>query len=412
MLPFAAVPVLLLPSPLGALFKDLVAVIPTYIGFLLWLRLRSKRLRGVPAMLVIAMAVFTALVLVQLVNPALPNMLMGLIGAKVWLFYIPIYFLAYAFCETEHDLIKLARILVALSFIPTAFGLLEFALSLSIGYERTMTMFYGGHAEAFTQQFAQFEPDSGFSIFRIPSTFPFLTQYFGFILGVIPAAFFVAKTDLSRNWRRAAWISLAFLFSAGLTCGSRAAFIFLPLELVTLIILTGDLRNTLRQLAVVGFVSLLGILLFWSKITVLYTYESALLNHYANTIAEKGLKDAITEAPLGKGTGTNTGPARYAFGQSAGNFIAIENYYAKTVYELGLPGLSMLALMFAAIVLNGLGTVRLATTREGRILAGALVAFVVVVCLNSFKGWALDLDPLNVYFWLFAGALAKLRYLA
>jgi hypothetical protein len=30
------------------------------------------------------------------------------------------------------------------------------------------------------------------------------------------------------------------------------------------------------------------------------------------------------------------------------------------------------------------------------------------VGLNSFKGWLIDLDPVNVYFWLFAGMLLKM----
>ena len=33
------------------------------------------------------------------------------------------------------------------------------------------------------------------------------------------------------------------------------------------------------------------------------------------------------------------------------------------------------------------------------------------MALNSFKGWQIDLDPINVYFWVFAGFLLKLGYL-
>ncbi len=40
--------------------------------------------------------------------------------------------------------------------------------------------------------------------------------------------------------------------------------------------------------------------------------------------------------------------------------------------------------------------------------AAPLLAFFIAVALISFKGWLIDLDPLNVYFWVFAGALARL----
>jgi hypothetical protein len=33
------------------------------------------------------------------------------------------------------------------------------------------------------------------------------------------------------------------------------------------------------------------------------------------------------------------------------------------------------------------------------------------MALNSFKGWQIDLDPINVYFWVFSGFLLKLGYL-
>jgi hypothetical protein len=32
------------------------------------------------------------------------------------------------------------------------------------------------------------------------------------------------------------------------------------------------------------------------------------------------------------------------------------------------------------------------------------------MALNSFKGWQMDLDPINVYFWHFTGILFKLPY--
>jgi hypothetical protein len=409
-LPFTGLPIMLLPSPLGVLFKDFAAVIPTYIGFLLWLRYENRPLRGVPPCLAAAMVLFSCLVLIQLTNPALPAMMMGLIGMKVWLFYLPIYFAAFAYCRNERDIIKIARIVVALSFLPAALGLIEFALTLSIGYEHTMTMIYGSHAEAFTQRFSQFSTDSDISLYRIPSTFSFATQYIDFIIATIPVAFLLMKTDPARGWRRAARISLPLLFAAGLTSGSRQAFIFLPLELLVLIVLTNPGWEAVRQISSIVLISLIAVTLMWSKVRTFYTYESTLFGHYADTIAKKGLQQAIAEAPFGKGPGTNTGAARYALQEDV-SFVAIENYYAKTVYELGIAGLIIMFVMFAAILTNGLGTWRFAATREGHAIAGALVGFVIIICLNSFKGWAMDLDPINVYFWLFTGILAKVRYI-
>jgi hypothetical protein len=43
--------------------------------------------------------------------------------------------------------------------------------------------------------------------------------------------------------------------------------------------------------------------------------------------------------------------------------------------------------------------------------SAGLLAFLIVTMLNSFKGWMVDLDPVNVYMWLFVGTLLKVRVL-
>jgi O-antigen ligase len=88
-------------------------------------------------------------------------------------------------------------------------------------------------------------------------------------------------------------------------------------------------------------------------------------------------------------------------------FEAIESYYAKVIYELGLPGLLMIVGLVGWIIWSGWRATRQA--REGlRACTAALTAFVICLTLNSFKGWQLDLDPVNVYFWVFAGLLCRI----
>ena len=50
----------------------------------------------------------------------------------------------------------------------------------------------------------------------------------------------------------------------------------------------------------------------------------------------------------------------------------------------------------------------MATPPVFRCCSNAFLAFMIVVALNSFKGWLIDLDPVNVYYWLFAGILLKM----
>jgi len=46
--------------------------------------------------------------------------------------------------------------------------------------------------------------------------------------------------------------------------------------------------------------------------------------------------------------------------------------------------------------------------RRLRSCSAAFLAFLVIMMVHSLKGWQIDIDPVNVYFWLYAGILLKL----
>ena len=112
------------------------------------------------------------------------------------------------------------------------------------------------------------------------------------------------------------------------------------------------------------------------------------------------------------GTGMNTGPARHAFeNYDYESFGVIENYYAKAIYELGLIGLVLVLGLFLSVIGQGIIQHIKIKNREVKSCSAALLGFLTVVAATSLKGWQIDIDPINVYFWLFAGILLKLKYL-
>lgn len=64
--------------------------------------------------------------------------------------------------------------------------------------------------------------------------------------------------------------------------------------------------------------------------------------------------------------------------------------------------------LFGALIWQGFRIRRRVQDPALRPYAAALLAFFVTIALNSFKGWLMDLDPINVNFWVFAGVMAKL----
>jgi O-antigen ligase len=116
---------------------------------------------------------------------------------------------------------------------------------------------------------------------------------------------------------------------------------------------------------------------------------------------------SLTSSWLGHGTGTNTGAARYAIDRPE-LFFSIENFYAKVAFELGIAGLLLVCVLFAVLIWQGWKAQKKIQDAGLRSCAASLTAFLIVLTLYSFKGSFIDLDPLNVYFWLFAGLLARL----
>jgi len=403
--PWAGPPIL---NPV--LYKDWLFVLPAYIGFLASLvleRERLPRLGRLPSVLLIA---FSVLVLAQMANPGVQNALMALIGAKVWLFYVPLFPITLVMVRSRRELIFLLRLLVALAIVPCAVGMGEFALGQIYGHETVMQAVYGTMAPEARPGFGVYEVGGGLLPRGTPSTFTFVTQFFGYLVSMLVACYAVWRADPSPRWRRFGHYMLIVVALNALLVGARSAFVFVPFLLLLVYGLDLGHRGLLRAGALIGGIIGGAVLMMRMGIVGLFEHVAELFVVYAGETAYGGLVQALVAAPLGAGTGTNTGPARYSFSDPA-SFAAIENYYAKAAYELGILGLLLVWTLFFTLIRHGLKTRRQLADPGLRACAAALVAFLITMALNNFKGWLIDLDPINVYFWVFVGLLAKLTYL-
>ena len=391
------------------LYKDWLFVLPAYFCFLGALFQRRVQRPPVGRLVTSLLGGLGLLVIAQMANPGVPTATVALIGAKVWLLYLPLYVLGAALVTTRGELTRLLRLLVVLAAVPCAVGIAEYAMAQVFGYHEVMEAIYGASAAAATQDFTMREVGAGW-IERIPSTFSFVTQFFSFTLAMMVPCYALGRMDPSARWRRFGHWMLVLTITAGLLSGSRAAFVFVPFLLVLMYGLDRGPRGLLRAGGYVAALVAAGFAVSRVTAVALYEHISDLSGAYAQDTAYGALMHAIATSPMGSGTGTNTGPARYAFDRPE-LFTPIENYYAKVVYELGIPGLLLIWLLFAALIWPGLSMRRRLCDPGLRACAAALVAFLIALTLYSFKGWFIDLDPVNVYFWVFAGLLVRLPHL-
>jgi len=108
----------------------------------------------------------------------------------------------------------------------------------------------------------------------------------------------------------------------------------------------------------------------------------------------------------------STGPARYAFAEESDALSeAREGYYAAVLQEFGVAGLAIVVALFLQFLVAGYRSVAGLHEPLLRSLGTNILALLALVVVYLFKGALLDYEPLNVYFWFYAGMLFKLPVL-
>ncbi len=394
----------------AALAKDFLFVIPAYVGFFYWC-MKSKRNFVFPGFPLLAVVLLAGLVVVEIFNPLLHSLLVGLVGAKVWLFYIPMAFLGYHLVRSRSDLDRLLKIMCLTAIIPAVVGIAEAVLYYT-GHSSFVYSLYGSAASAATQGFAAISV-GGAGFRRVPSTFSFVAQYYIFMTSMVAFGYAwwrrAAIGSASRRWRLVVW--LLFLVAA-LTSGARGALAFVPLMLIAILLIDG--RLGVSSIGVVGALAAgLALMIGLVGASATGTVSDLVTNARVqlHTVFITGLREASHHVLLGTGTGSDTNAARYVSGSFSATGGWQESYLAKTILELGILGLALTATVFGSIIVRGF-RIRRRLRDPGLIaMASAILGLMIWGIAYTVKAQYLDFDPLNLYFWLFTGILFKLAVL-
>lgn len=413
-LPFSGIPIILLYPNTAApvLLKDFLFVLPAYVGFLgaSIAERRSISFRGAPTILFTLLAL---LVVVQAFNPMLPNAVVGAIGMKVWLLYIPLYYLGYHYVRTKEELYRLFGMMTLVALVPAVIGIVE-ALLVNSGQGAIVYRLYGDAAVATTQEFAQFNLESGGSIRRVSSTFSFVTQYYIFTAAMVAVSYAWWRGALVGTRHNAVgrviWL---VMIAAAFLSGARGAFLLIPLLVVMMTLLEyGRIRLTPSRLVAPALALLAAVAVFRSGAWHILTFALQVGQQEFGDVFVNGFRRAFDITLLGLGTGADTNATRYAFSESslfdAVNGTWYESWYVKASLELGVAGLAVALLLLGTILVRSWRIHGRLRDPGLRVVSGSLIALLVWNLVYNVKGQYVDLDPMNIYFWLFAGILAKL----
>lgn len=346
-------------------------------------------------------------------NPRKPEnpLAMGILGFKILIGYVPLIFCAQCLIKDKKTLLFAMRLHVILAIICCVLTLVQFMMlktgrcqvAACVGVDCFKASL---GARCFVGGALLYNPE--FGVIRLPGTFVAPWQWGWFLIANAFINFASAFSEPSLLWRPISLVSMALIFVLSVVSGQRIALALVPLSTIILLILTGQVANLKRFIPVgVGLGVILGGAAVLHPEILQQRIDSFVERWNASPptafIEEQFLSTLRNQdSLLGEGLGRATNATR-AFG----NVRLIETFYPKLIYEIGIPGtLAFLALVTALVVLT-FKAYRSVKDRNLRSYGASLWVFVLFISYNTYY-YPLDVDPVAVYYWFFAGVILTL----
>ncbi|MDE2179514.1 MAG: hypothetical protein KGJ40_01535 [candidate division NC10 bacterium] len=208
------------------MMKDML-LLGAYAGFFVPRLQRHNRLfEHHPANASLALlAVVAAL---QLANPALPNLQVGLFGLRAYLVYVPLLYLVPAVFSDAADAMRFWTLFLALSLLPLALGPIQFASPQDSDLNRYVSV------DELAPGVAGF---AGWDAPRITGTFSYISGYTAYLMLLVLIGLALALVA-QRTWLRWSLYGLLGLVVGNLLMtGSRGPFLVLGVAVPALLVL-------------------------------------------------------------------------------------------------------------------------------------------------------------------------------
>ena len=349
----------------------------------------------------------------------------GIVGLKILLSYIPLVLCGYYLIEQKRDLFVVNRLLIVMILVCCVLNLIQYFLlvqgicpdneflnQLEVLVPKSDTEFYPNitekaslKAQCFVGGSVLYNPDRG--LIRLPGTFSDPWQWSWFLVSSSVISYAASFSDPQKRWRVAGWVAMVLVFLATLVSGQRIPFLLVPLFYLVLFIATSKKKRKLPlKLGILGLISLLAV-------TLNPFIQERGLNFldrwlYSSPIDFVGnqMQWMFNYAQLfGFGLGKATSGALHVAGEEG--IRLIETYYAKLLYEIGIVG--FIAFMALVTILCILTFKAYLKVKNAALKHWGLCIwiFLLFISYNPYY-YPLSVEPVSVYYWLFAGILLKL----
>jgi hypothetical protein len=415
--------------------KDLLAAV-VYLSFFVAYRRKDKDMQTFRPPFLVALLVFVWFGVLQVFNPGSTHIVFGIMGMKLYFYYVPLIFVGYALINSEAELRRFFYVNLGLMIVIVALGLVQSVL----GHTFLNPAVPAEDIRLLSQLYRE-APISGVVIYRPTSVFV-STGRFGDMLVVAWLIVFGFSGYLLLRHRRGriyAFLALVLTAAGCLQCASRGVFMWtLGSTLVGTAAFVwgapwrqGEARRVFRTLLRTA----LGVGL--AIAVLLLAYPDALLNRltvYSETLDPRSpaseLVHRVRDYPLENFLSSFDNP-RWPYGWGIGTISlggqyvsrifhvlpptpGVESGFGCLVIEMGICGLILWFIMSAAVLLSAWKVVRGLKGSPWFPLAFMIFWYAFLLLLPfTFQGMQAYQDfVLNAYLWLLLGILFRLPNLA
>jgi hypothetical protein len=343
----------------------------------------------------VALAIFTGVVCIQMLNPHVINAEQAIIGVRTWLFYVPLYYVAREMLQTERDVRRFVWFLLGCA-VPIC--------ALAVYQYRVGPGEYAAQGQAFAN--ATFVTHSSSAwIFRPNATFSWPSHFAEFLKVVTLLC--VGMLLGTSGWRRALLCGLlALLVGVNIIEGQRAAYLLLTLAAALILVLRGKLWSVplaaLALVVVAVVVDQLTDSAGLERIRELAENRGDVFGSHAVAFWDYSVV-ALESSPLGLGAGATSLGTRYVAGAIP---LFVEVPIAKVIADLSLVGLIAYLWLFGSLCLDSFRAHAQAARAGAAGCASLLAAILAYQLLAVNGGYELAINALPL--WFLSGAAASL----
>jgi O-antigen ligase len=413
--------------------KDLLVAV-VYLSF--FIAYQNKRVVLLRPPFRIPLLVFFCFCTFQVLNPASTSIFFGLLGMKLYFYYVPLLFVGYGLVRTEVELNQCFRLLMVLTIFVTVLGVVQAIAGPTF---LNPTVIQEDIRELSTNY--RVAPLTGELLYRPTSVFVSAGRFSFFlvpawILSYGYTGYLLLRSPRGRNLT---FTALALTTAAVVMCGSRGSLLWTAGSAIVMtpLLLRGApwakgqkvrIMRTIQRTAIAGVIAV---------IFMMAVYPEAInsrLNFYWQTLDPNGSASELLvrtrNYPLQELQKALDDP-RWQFGYGIGTSslglqyisrilhvppmrVGVENGYGALILELGILGLLLFLILAASVVKAACKTTLTLRGTPGFTLGLAISWYSVLFLFFYHWGGFQSFQDfiLSSFLWLFLGVLFRLPKLS